>query len=293
MLDRLEAAFRGADAVVHLAWQIQPSHDRDRLRRTNVEGTRRVLEAADAAGVPHVVAASSVGAYRPVEDDEPRDESWPVDAEPRRSAYSVDKAATEELLDAWSDRLAVARLRPALVFQRAAASAIERYFLGPALPARVLRLPLPVLPWPSGVRVQAVHADDVAAAVRAVLARRATGPFNLAADDVLRRDDVARVLSARRTVDVPLPVVRGALSAAWRLRAAHLSPGWLDLAAGVPVLDTARAREVLGWVPARSAVQSLAELVDGMVDGAGTASPVLRPRRRARPSVVGGQASSS
>lgn len=289
MVQRLTTAFRGADAVVHLGWQIQPSHDRDRLRRANVDGTRRLLAAAVAADVGHVVVASSVGAYRPVTDDAPRDESWPVGPEPDASSYSVDKAAVEALLDQWSDRVAVTRLRPALVFQRAAASAIERSFLGPALPARALGLGLPVLPWPRGVRVQAVHADDVGEAVREVVLRGTTGAVNLAADDVLDRDVVAEVLAGGRAVDVPLALARGGLDAAWRARAAHLSPGWLDLAAGVPLLDTARASRELGWSPTRSARDSLRELVDGLVDGAGTASPVLRPRRRSRPSLVGGQ----
>src|SRR5690606_2538204 len=33
---------RGMDAVIHLAWLIQPNEDREMLRQVNVEGTRRV-----------------------------------------------------------------------------------------------------------------------------------------------------------------------------------------------------------------------------------------------------------
>src|SRR3712207_6393018 len=50
--DPLEPVFRGMDAVVHLAWVIQPSRDQAELERVNVEGSRRVFEAAAAAGVP-------------------------------------------------------------------------------------------------------------------------------------------------------------------------------------------------------------------------------------------------
>src|SRR6478672_11875442 len=64
-VDVLEPAFLGADAVVHLAWAIQPSHNRRRLHDVNVSGTRNVVDAARRAGVPHVVVASSVGAYSP------------------------------------------------------------------------------------------------------------------------------------------------------------------------------------------------------------------------------------
>src|SRR3954465_13107690 len=65
MVDDLVPVLHRADAVVHLAWAIQPSHDERALWRTNVHGTVRVLEAAAAARVPAVVYASSVGAYSP------------------------------------------------------------------------------------------------------------------------------------------------------------------------------------------------------------------------------------
>src|SRR4051794_20902797 len=47
---RLGQLFARADAVVHLAWQIQPSHDRSVLYRTNVLGSRAVAAAAVDAG---------------------------------------------------------------------------------------------------------------------------------------------------------------------------------------------------------------------------------------------------
>jgi dihydroflavonol-4-reductase len=59
----LAAAMRGCDAVFHVAalyslWR----RDRDAVLRTNVEGTRNVLQAARSAGVPRVVYTSSVAA---------------------------------------------------------------------------------------------------------------------------------------------------------------------------------------------------------------------------------------
>jgi len=38
----------GADAVVHLAWALQPAHDRATLHRTNAIGSERVLYGSDA-----------------------------------------------------------------------------------------------------------------------------------------------------------------------------------------------------------------------------------------------------
>ncbi|HXS33795.1 MAG TPA: NAD-dependent epimerase/dehydratase family protein [Solirubrobacterales bacterium] len=61
--DDLGKIFAGADAVIHLAWAIQPSRDAETLERINVEGSRRVFEAVAAAVVPKLVHVSSVGVY--------------------------------------------------------------------------------------------------------------------------------------------------------------------------------------------------------------------------------------
>ena len=291
VVETLAGAFAGADAVVLLAWAMQPSHDRDLLHRTNVVGSARVIEAAARARVPHLVVVSSIGAYSPVDDDEPRAETWATEGV-RSSEYSVDKVAVEHLLDQATTvhpQMRVARVRPALVFQRAAGSSIERYFLGRFVPAALLRRPLPLLPWPRGLRLQAVHADDLADLLRRVVVGRHDGAFNVAADDVLRGGDLAAVASRGRFVEVPVVVARAAVAVAWHLRGIAMSPGWVDLAAGVPLMDTTRARTELGWAPRWSALEAFADVLDGMAYGSGTASPPLRPRRRARRSLTGGQ----
>src|SRR5687767_3753176 len=76
--DQLTEVFSGADAVVHLAWQIQPSHDQRVLHRTNVGGSRAVAQAVLRAKVPALVFASSVGTYAPGPKDHPVSERWPT-----------------------------------------------------------------------------------------------------------------------------------------------------------------------------------------------------------------------
>src|SRR4051794_17631523 len=94
----LTSLFAEADAVLHLAWAIQPSHDESYLRTVNVVGTRRVLEAVAAARVPRFVYASSVGAYSPGPKDHAVDESWPTRGIPTLF-YSRHKAEVEQMLD--------------------------------------------------------------------------------------------------------------------------------------------------------------------------------------------------
>lgn len=280
-VDDLVPSLVGADAVVHLAWAIQPSHDRRRLHAVNVTGTRNVVEAARRAGVPHLVVASSVGAYSPAPDDVPRGEGWATDGV-RSSSYSVDKAAAERVLDEAEDRypdLTIARLRPALVFQRAAGHEISRYFLGPWAPRRAIGGHLPALPWPTGLRLQAVHADDAAEAYREAVVRRVRGPFNVAAPDVLRGQEVADVVARGRLREVAVAEARAVLATVWHARVVPVGPGWLDMALAAPLLDTSRAERELDWRPRWSAADAVRDLVDGIAAGAGTASPPLRPRK--------------
>jgi nucleoside-diphosphate-sugar epimerase len=276
--ENLEAVFRGADAVVNLAWQIQPSHDQRRLFRTNVLGAREVARAALAAGVGALVQASSVGVYSPGPKD-----SFVTEQHPRRgvlpSSYSRHKALVERMLDEVEDdhpTLRVVRVRPGLILQREAGTEIARYFAGPLLPARLLRYQrIPLVPAHRRLRLQAVHADDVADAYARILLSDVRGAFNLAADPVLDpwlAGDVFHGLP----VKVPSMALAGAAALSWRLRLQPIDAGWVHLALAAPLMSPERAESELGWRPEHDAVAALRELVQGIAEHAGRdSSPPL------------------
>jgi nucleoside-diphosphate-sugar epimerase len=283
--DPLEAHFRGADAVVHLAWLIQPSRDERELEAVNVHGSRRVFEAAAAAGARTLVHASSVGVYSAGPKDRAVDESWPAGGTPS-SFYARHKAAAERALDvvaAANPGLRVVRLRPGLIFKREAASGIRRLFAGPLLPSPLVDPGLlPVLPLPRGLRLQAVHGDDVGEAYRlAVADERASGAYNVAAGPVLDKHTLGPLLGAR-VAEVPVAPVRAAASLTWRARLQPTPPGWLDMGLAVPVMDCSRIRDELGWEPRHTAGAALLELLRGMRDSAGAATPPLDPHAGGR-----------
>lgn len=279
----LTEALRGADAVVHLAWGFQPTHDERYLERLGVGGTRRVLRAAADAGVGHVVHMSSLGAYSPGDraagsDPEYVDESWPTDGVPN-SAYSRHKVAAERLLDSFEPEhaeIAVTRVRPTLIGQRTAASALLRYLLPGVVPHRALAL-LRVLPLDRRLRLQFVHADDVAEAYRLILESRTPGAFNLAAEPTLGPRELAAALGAV-PVHLPFGVLRVAAATTWRLRLQQVDAGWLDMARRLPLLDAGRARGELGWAPAHDALGVVREVVEGVRSGAYDDTVALRPR---------------
>jgi UDP-glucose 4-epimerase len=276
----LAGLMRGADCVVHLAWLIQPSRDESITHATNVEGSQRVFEAAAKAGVPAIVYASSVGAYAPGPKDRAVDETWPTTGIPS-SFYARHKAAVERILDSFeaaNPDIRVVRLRPGLIFKRSAATGIRRLFAGPLLPSPLVRRDLiALIPRHPRLVFQAVHSIDVGEAYRLAIVRDdAHGAYNVAADPVLDPPELARILGAR-TVPVPAKLLRAAADVTWRLRLQPTSPGWLDMGLAVPVMDTSRARNELGWNPRHSAADALLELLDGMRDGAGVQTPPLAP----------------
>jgi len=275
--DDLEPLFADAHAVVHLAWRIQPSHRQHDLWLTNVHGSARVFAAAAAAGVSALVHGSSVGVYSPGPKHDRVDESWPRNGV-RSSFYARHKAEAEWRLDAVETAnpgLRVVRVRPALVFKREAASGIRRLFAGPLLPTPLL-LPslLRFLPDVPGLRVQAVHAEDVARAYLETVVRDVRGPFNVAAEPVLDASALAGELGSR-TVQVPAPAARAFTAVSWRAHLQPSPPGWLDLGLGVPLMSSDRARRELGWEPQVSSLDALLELLDGMREGAGGPTPPL------------------
>lgn len=275
--DPLDHLLRGADAVVHLAWLIQPSRDEQATHAVNVEGSRRVFDAVARAGVPALVHASSVGAYAPGPKDRRVAEDWPTTGI-ASLFYARHKAEVERMLDRFEaehERVRVVRLRPGLIFKRGAATEIRRLFVGPFLPTALVRRSLvPVVPKHPRLRFQAVHSLDVGDAYRLAVIRDVRGAFNVAAEPVLDGPELARLLGAR-TVSVPASALRTAADLTWRLRLQPTSPGWVDMAFAVPLLDVSRAREELGWEPRRSADEAFLELFEGLGDGAGIDTPPL------------------
>jgi UDP-glucose 4-epimerase len=275
----LTPIFEGADAVIHLAWAIQPSHDEAAMERVNVLGSQRVFGAAVGAGVKVLVHASSVGVYSPGPKDERVDESWATDGI-ETSAYSRHKARVERLLDdvAAGGRMRVVRLRPGLIFKAEAASEIRRFFLGPLLPNMLVRPRLiPFVPDVPRLRFQAVHSDDVGEAYRQAVVREVEGAFNIAAEPDIGPPELASLLRARQ-LPVPAKVLRGAAALTWR---AHLQPadaGWIDLALGTPLMDVSRAHRELGWEPRVGSLEALGELLVGIRRGSGGETPPLDPK---------------
>jgi nucleoside-diphosphate-sugar epimerase len=274
ILDReaVEDLVDGADVVVHLAFVIVAGGDES--REINLTGSRNVFEATAAGGVKRLVYTSSVAAYgfsrgMPdllTEDDPVRGAS--------RHPYSAHKAAVEEQLaealggsatDAYVFRpCIVAGPQATMLLDLIPLLAIGQRIPGPLRWAlgRVPEL-RPVLPDP-GVPFQLVHHDDVAAALcAAVIGHGQPGVYNLAGPGQLTITDLAHALGWHA---VPAPHLAVGVAA----EAVALMPflpdeaAWIEAVRRPVLMDTARARRKLHWMPHYDARETLKQAIDAV-----------------------------
>jgi nucleoside-diphosphate-sugar epimerase len=273
----LEAAFAGADVVVHLAFQVLGTASAATTRSINVEGTLNAFRAAAAAGVRRFVYASSVAAYGFHSDNPPLlTEDWPV-RPAEHFFYAREKAEIELLLDeAGSEHPGVERyvVRPTIVLGPHAVGAKD--FMPPTLVplarglgrlvAQIRSLPVPLLVPAPDLPCQFVHEDDVGQALLAcIVGAGPPGAYNLAGEGVLTGADIARELGLT-PVSFPAGPVR---AAAGTIAAAPFLPqaaGWAEVLRHPAIMDTTRARRDLGWRPRYSGREALrATLTDGLL----------------------------
>jgi nucleoside-diphosphate-sugar epimerase len=249
------AAVAGCMAVVHLAARvhIMREHSSDPLtefRRVNRVGTRRLAEAAAAAGVRRFVFMSTVKVHGEVSPGRPFVEGDPLVP---ADAYSISKSeAEQELAEVCSKTgMQLTILRPPLVY-------------GPGVGgnfARLLRSVDRGLPLPFGAfhnRRSLVYVGNLADAVAACITEHAaaSGAFLVGDGESVSTPDLVRRIAAAlerpaRLVNVPLWLLRAGANILGR-------SGDFDRLAGDLEVDSGAIRRALQWKPRVSMPQGLA-----------------------------------
>ncbi|HVU00663.1 MAG TPA: NAD-dependent epimerase/dehydratase family protein [Polyangiaceae bacterium] len=239
----LERHLEGADVLVHLAFIVAKRSSAGTMRAVNVEGSRRIFEAAARHGVSKIVYTSSVAAYGVAQ---PLPEPVLETTERRRSpllTYADNKWEVEDFLDHFEKENAsirVVRLRPGILLGRRIAHVSEAF------------LSRRVLPIAGPGRAPIVWDEDVADAVMLGLRKDVRGAFNLVAEGALTGEELAR-LAGFRAWHLP----RGAVSAATKVGSAmakilgerRFDTGWLAAAEHDVVVSGQKALAELEWKP--------------------------------------------
>lgn len=234
----------GVDVLVHLASVVDPIPDDQLMARVNVEGTRRVLDAAAAVGVRKVVRVSSAAVYGAWADNPvPLTEDVALRPNPRFSP-AVQAAEVERLLAEWRDDhpgVVVTVLRTAPVLGPGAERLPSRLLLGqPRLRVRGATPP-----------VQATHVDDLVTAIALVALADHPGTFNVASDGWIDHGDADALLRPSLVPPVPAELLERVLARTWSTGLGEVPPGVVPYLVHPWVIANDRLKSK-GWRPTHS-----------------------------------------
>ena len=232
------------DTLLHFAFVLNPIRDEDKMYDIDVNGTQAVLQAAEEAGVKHVIQTSSATAYGAFPDNpKPIAEDWPVRGAPDFS-YAKHKADSDRVAQLWALQnpdAVMTIVRPSIVFGPSVDNYIVRAFQNN-----------PFFPLLDGVdeEFQLVHEDDVVSALIALLDGKHAGAFNLAGDGTLTWGRAAQMIDTK-TRQVSLKNMKRFNGALWRMRVPRTEapPGNLDFIRYPWVVSTEKLKSTAGWQP--------------------------------------------
>jgi len=248
---------RDVSSVVHLAAAIGPLPDDALFTRVNVDGTRRVLEAATATGVKKIVRPSSTAVYGAwANNPVPITEDAPLRPSPAYLPAIVD-GECERLLADWandgSGRVAT-RLRIAPIVGAGAHSLFTAVATGRA-PVRVRGATPPV---------QVVHVDDAASALELTTAVDLDGAYNVSADGWLAYEEAGEMLPRGRMPALPEELATRVLALSWATGIGDAPPSVVPYLMHSFVVANDRLKSA-GWKPRHSNEEALL-LASGVAD---------------------------
>ena len=256
--DPLDVAFEGARTVLHLAacqyhTPVAPTTYDLPFFEINVEGTRRVLEAAKAGGARHLVFVSTNMVYG-------LPQQLPLTEKHRRvpfGPYGQSKLEAEVLVEAaHSATLKCTVVRPGLIVGPGRTGVVERVF-------GWIRRGRPILMiGNANNRYEIMHVEDVASLVLAASVHDRFAAYNCASVSVptMREwiEAVKRVDRSRSPIiGVPGRAVKPVLALLERVRLAPLRKDQFLIADIDYYMDASLAKEDLGWSPRYTGLEAI------------------------------------
>ena len=273
-LGRVRSARGGRLAsVIHLAAYYDLSGEPDpKYQAITVEGTRRLLHELRSFVVGQFVFASTMLVHAPCEPGQRINEDWPLAP---KWAYPESKVEAESLVRAERGPISVVILRPAGIYDDTCRAA----FLAQQIARIHERSPLSYLFAGDPSHGQPyLHLDDLVDAVERVVERRDRLPIEtillLGEEETPSYSELQRRLGrllhgeAWPTRALPKPLVQ---AGAWLQddvlgEDPFVRPWMVEIADDHYALDTSRARELLGWRPRCSLLETLPRMIAALKD---------------------------
>ncbi len=241
------------DTVVHLAFIVNPIHDEKKMYDVNVNGTLNVLRICEKLKIPHIIIASSATAYGAWPDN-PRllKEDDPIRVFPPKFSYAHHKGLVEQHCADFMKRhpeVIFNIVRPCVVYGPHTDNYLARY---------LKNMPVVFLAGGRDPDLQFVHEEDVAELFSLLIEKKVPGAFNAAGDGVVKISQAAAMIG-KKTLPIPMRLYRALIRLLWHLRIkiVEAPAGVVDYSSYPWVVDTTRAKNILGWKPRYTSRQAL------------------------------------
>ncbi|MBW4632789.1 MAG: NAD-dependent epimerase/dehydratase family protein [Iphinoe sp. HA4291-MV1] len=262
--DALRTAMNGVNIVFHTAAYVELGLVNEaEMERVNVEGTRAVLEVAQAVGISKLVYCSTIGIFGDTKG-QVVNETFTRTQKNFSSAYDRTKYQAQQLVDQFAkDGLSVVSILPSGIFgpdDPHFGPVIQQFLKG--------RLKL----WAGGDRITGiVHVDDLAAAMILAVEKGKPGDYYIISAGDLTTREMFKIISKETGISVPREVPKPLVRLAGNL----LNPIGRLLKWQPPIsrervhyiydrcvrVDATKARNEFNWHP-RSTSETLLELID-------------------------------
>jgi len=239
------------DAIVHLAFIVNPIYDENIQSNVNISGTKNVLNIAKEAKINQILVASSGTAYGAWPDNPVSLKETDPIRKHKSFKYAHDKADQEDLCKIFSKECSdinLSIIRPCVVY----GSRVDNYLSG------LLTMPVSVALKNYNPPVQFVHEDDVIRSILTIIENNATGPFNIAPSDTVTIHDAIKIAN-KPSILLPDYILKPMMSFTWRLKIPFykIPPGFIDYIKYPWVLDSSRIQNELNFTFKYSSKETL------------------------------------
>ncbi len=228
----------GIDSVFHFSFVLNPIHDSNRMFRTNVNGTRHILDICHRLKIKRILVTSSASAYGAHPDNpELLKESDPLRGN-NDFQYARDKKIIDEMCQDYMkthpDSIFVL-VRPCIV-------------LGPNVNNYIsnsIRRNLIFTVRGYDPLMQFVHEEDLVRILYLLMKNKLGGIYNISGDGTIR---LSEVISRAGTFEIKLPygIAKVLGSVMWNLRIENIPPSLLPFIMYPWVVDNSHLKSKLG-----------------------------------------------
>lgn len=245
------------DTVYHLAFIVQPIHDKELMHEVDYKGTQNVLNSSVSSQVKQVIAISSTLGYGAYPDNPPKLKENDTMRGNKNFPYGYEKGVVDNMIQDFASKnkeMIITTLRPCTVF----GPNVQNYIY------RMLFQPFTIKMDDNDPPFQFVHEDDFVRSCIVAMEKQVPGPFNIAGDGTLRTSEISKMIGTKKEFRVKAWFVYPMHELMWKLKvkAVESNSGILDYVRFPFVADNEKAKNELDFYPEHSTIETLHQTID-------------------------------